>query len=238
MACTRTSGRGSSSATRRKSSSCVRGEPPLLLHEGAVDPRQTGVFREGVEHPQRGLGVVGGAVRVLERDAESGRDVAELLALLVLLQLARPDERVDPLDARAAWRSAAPRRTRPLARDLATRRTRLSKVALYAAGTAPSSALATSNAISAKVFWSFTSSSRMPWTSLASAGIGMPGFTSQFSRRITWPARPTTMPISTIRSRSGSRPVVSVSSIAMGRSIHAASGSRPGTVPRACTRSR
>src|SRR6202012_1693164 len=113
--------------------------------EGAVGAGNARVAAERVEHAERGLGVVARAVGLLQLDPQALGHVAERAALLVALDVARPDERVEPLrlalergDARRVVlrarhlahherlveegvvraRDAAPERSRDLRRDL------------------------------------------------------------------------------------------------------------------------
>ena len=83
-----------------------------------------------------------------------------------------------------------------------------------------------------------TSSSRMPCTADVSSGIGISGSMSQLLRSKTAPFLPKTMPISTMRSFSGSRPVVSVSMNAIVDSVQGASASSSSATPMAATRMR
>ena len=137
-------------------------------------------------HPERRLGVVAGAVRVLERDAEARRDLAEGARALALLELARPDERVDPLDVPPQRRRSLG--DRPRAQSRSPRKAR-SKAALYAAGNAARRARHDLRGDGLEAGASFTSSSVMLWTSLASSGMGRPGLTSQFLRSTISPPR-------------------------------------------------
>src|SRR5258708_4102643 len=82
----------------------VESEAALLSYHGSVTARDSRVLAQLEEDAQGCLGVIGRAVSVLERDAEPRRHVSEGARPLLLLQLAGPDERVDPLDVAAQGR--------------------------------------------------------------------------------------------------------------------------------------
>src|SRR5258708_9062799 len=75
-------------------------ETALLLGEARVALRNAHVSGEGVEHPQRRFGVVGGPVGGFVDDSQARADLAERLALLHFVELACPDQWIDPFDAR------------------------------------------------------------------------------------------------------------------------------------------
>ncbi len=76
-------------------------EPALLLNEGAVRLRHARIALERREHVQRRFGVIGRAVRVFERNTQPLRDLGQRAAFLRALQLARPNQRIDPFDIAA-----------------------------------------------------------------------------------------------------------------------------------------
>lgn len=81
----------------------------LLGDERAVASRHARVFSQGIQHAQRGFCVVGGAVCVLEVNAQTARDLAKGARALSGLQFTRPNERVKPIDL------ASQRRGKPFA---------------------------------------------------------------------------------------------------------------------------
>ena len=108
----------------------------MLLNQRAGCLGYARVAEEGREHVQRGFGIGGGAVRVVEHDAQARHDIAERAALLELLQLTRPDQRIHPLDPLAKSGGA-------IAGIDATRASSAVRIlrsysALYAIGTWPS----------------------------------------------------------------------------------------------------
>src|SRR6185369_1221463 len=76
-------------------------EAALLLDEAAVGAGDPRILGEGVEHLERRLGVVGGAVGAGELDAQARGHVAEGAALLVLVELAGEGERIETVDLAA-----------------------------------------------------------------------------------------------------------------------------------------
>src|SRR5260221_14223626 len=62
-------------------------EASLFLGQARVTFRHPDVLGKRVEDPERGLGVVGGSVRRLERDAHARADVGERLARFQLVRL-------------------------------------------------------------------------------------------------------------------------------------------------------
>src|SRR5258708_37911453 len=75
----------------------VHREPPLLAQERAVGLGNAWIAAEREQHLERGLGVVARSVSVLEGDAEARGALTERARTLLVVQLARPDERVEPL---------------------------------------------------------------------------------------------------------------------------------------------
>jgi len=73
------------------------GQAALLLNQRAVQLRHARVGQERGKNVQRRFGVRGRAVCVLQHDAQALHDIAKRAALLQLLQLARPNQRIDPL---------------------------------------------------------------------------------------------------------------------------------------------
>ena len=209
---------------RRRSSAWARPRRRCSRTQRAVRRRDADVAAEGEQHLEGGFGVVHGAVGVFQGDSEARRDLAEGPRPLALLELAGPDQGVEPLDVPAhAGRRSPP--TSP-ARASLVREERPVERGVVGGRDAPDERRGDlGRATVSKAGASLTSSSVILWTSLASLGIGPTrGSPASSCARPSRRPRAIAMPTSTTRSTEASRPVVSTSTRAMGSSVHARVG--------------
>jgi 3-oxoacyl-[acyl-carrier-protein] synthase II len=82
----------------------VEKQTALLLNQAGVRLGHSWILQEFGEDAKCGFRIVHGAVRLIQSDAEPLAHLAERTALFHAVELTRPDQRIDPLDALARGR--------------------------------------------------------------------------------------------------------------------------------------